>query len=76
MAVLGSTAIPLANEMKKAYIASADHVAASGNAAHADIELNGYPFVDNGVTRMDSCDARRLASPTRSLSGQLVSSAT
>ncbi len=52
--LLGGTAIPVADAMKKAYIASAEHIAAAGAAAHADVELNGYPFVDNAVVRMDS----------------------
>jgi glyoxylase-like metal-dependent hydrolase (beta-lactamase superfamily II) len=52
--VLGGTAIPRSSDMKNAYITSAQHLAAAGATAHVDAELNGYPFVDNGIARMDS----------------------
>jgi metallo-beta-lactamase class B len=53
-AVLGGTAIPASSEMKNSYITSAVHLGTVAATAKVDAELNGYPFVDNAIARMDT----------------------
>lgn len=59
--VLGGTEIPAGSDMKNAYITSLAHLSKVADSAHADVELNSYPFVDNAVPRMDSL--RRAKGP-------------
>jgi glyoxylase-like metal-dependent hydrolase (beta-lactamase superfamily II) len=53
-AVLGSTATPVSTELKNSFITSALHLGRVGDSLHVDAELNGYPFVDDAIARMDS----------------------
>lgn len=52
--ILGATEIPEPSDMKTTYITSAQHLAKIALDAHADVELNSRPFVDNAVARMDT----------------------
>lgn len=53
-AILGGTAVPESSEMKNTFITSALHLGTVAASAHVDAELNGYPFVDNAIARMDT----------------------
>jgi metallo-beta-lactamase class B len=53
-AILGSTATPESTELKNSFITSALHLGKMGDSLHVDAEVNGYPFADNAIARMDS----------------------